>query len=364
MKKRSYIVGGILLSMLIMTSACSKEQSKSAGDDLESLDIENTTHVQLSLTDQVEVDADMTPYEDYKNGISAYYLEAYKNEADSEEESGDEIETELRLYILSEPIPQTEDQTEEETESETGQAYEDESTDFLSTGLGSLCYPDDDTLSVWRSALVRALRYTKKVSDCLLEDAKSDVQENYEEGRSLIEELTGKELSDYGICLPLDDDISYAFYYFYELNGLPILSDFLPFAEEDGGSMYNHCFGYGRVYYEADTMIGVDVDVNVSVGEVYRDSQEVIDAKEALTIAQEYYETIELTHSITISDIRLVYNTYYIDGENGETEGVILPFWYLSYFDASADCANQVLVIQAYTGEVLGSTNFIYDVDE
>lgn len=68
-----FFVSSIMLGLL----SCSKDNKT----EDKNIDID-AEHIQLDLSEKVHIDADITPYDRYKNGISSYYMDSYIDTVD------------------------------------------------------------------------------------------------------------------------------------------------------------------------------------------------------------------------------------------------------------------------------------------
>ncbi len=367
-------------------------------------DAENAVHVEIQLTDQVFVDADVTPYEDYQNGVSAYYIEPFTERDDydsfSYEEKpvlfGESLDTQLTLLNSyfgssldgSHTSVQYMDGSQlamsvSGTEGEKLFAYWfiNESNNLQDVHV----YYSNSDSGDWDNAAEQAIYYGYvNTADCQYNDMSEEVRNLADQAKELVAELTGYKVADYCLCIPLEDmgEDCYVFYCFYTTDGIPWMKQELiaqfdskvqlsdeveerHMTEEGVTNLYVYS---AEVYSANGELCAVNAYDFLSVGDVYKEKEQILDTKELLSILKNYYDGITLSSDITITDIRLVYNAYFSDSSDGEVSHILTPYWYVQYYmgeyvdlkedGTNSSYGNHCFIFDAYTGELMGNSFF------
>ncbi len=394
MKKKMIAAVSLFLMALCLT-ACGKEKA------VQDFDLENDTHLTKQLEEHVEIDADVTPYGAYKDGVSAYYISSYKDGMDMTASSYEENpilfgtslaeQTNLMKEYFGIELEASEAEIMFSGSDSLSLQLKDKSENVFfaywfvnDAGLiedPHIYYPNQESVEFQISYLSVLQNGTEKFADTLYSNASSDVQTLADRAKEFVKIFTGNEVADDCLCIPLSDmeGDCYAFYCFYETDGIPWMKQGLTsqfsadanISDEVQSRYYDEDGALNLYVYSAEVFCrnGKFAAMNlfdfVSVGEVYREKETVITAENLLAILENYYEKTLLARDVTITDIRLVYNGWFSDSEDGTVENILSPFWYVQYYmgeydeetdDGTFSYGNHCLIFDAYTGKFMSDS--------
>lgn len=107
-------------------------------------------------------------------------------------------------------------------------------------------------------------------------------------------------------------------------------------------------------YVSKDGIIGLDIYNIRMEGDVYKDTESVIEPDVVLKKIKKYYEKQILAKPVTVLDIKIVYTGYFTDSSEGEIQPMIAPFWRVRVHDGER---NVYFVYDAFTGEAVAQNN-------
>ncbi len=208
-----------------------------------------------------------------------------------------------------------------------------------------------------------------------------------EEWRNTLADFTGRTLSDIWDCTHVTEDKlvdlyavhsdDYTLYqlwdfdtalddysFYWDLGGLPIEYLGLTYDLEgeetyaDDIPILNNKILYAaqqdaqELIMDDSGLIRLWITDLYQPGEEYREAQPVVSPSVPLAAVEEYYPEKSLTDNVTITQIRLVYSTYFTDPADGEMQNAFRPFWKVLAYDESKQ-ENTLFVFDAVSGDVV-----------
>lgn len=265
MKKIISIIGtGILLAFL---AGCAEDSASEGSEvavegdpkaEIEKLDLEKTTHVIMQLDERVHVDADVTPYGDYKDGLNVY-------EIGWPMEGGEGYTTadyEKKPILLQKDLDKQADLLQElvgvdfalskMTMSQGGHDYYEIHIPSDQPDIKLAVNWDLDSLDQlrqcevhygsWQDMIAYVMDYRENLNECLAEDAALEVQQAAASGKEFLEEFVGQELADEYYCIPMADAEENAYVFLY-----PPCIDGFTVAHVDTGSFLPEDFDISKL---------------------------------------------------------------------------------------------------------------------
>lgn len=394
----------ILTGILVLLTSCSSPtgelQDASGEVKITSQDLEQE-HIKLKLLEKVSVDADITPYSKYKDGLSAYYLsphtdnhkktdiKAYRKnpvlfnqsaekvkklieEFDGGKFSLEEkvkVEKEWIKYVVSYRNASGEKKQMNCTfANDKGQFA---GTEFYLEGVGC----SGEYSSIGKSTLKDDPFYKEEsFSFAACDEVERKI-------RTLVEQITGRKLAEESYCIPITEeryhtvmkaekedeaDFPYSGEYYvvlmhFDIDGFPWKQMDIPMMEENGMELSDDIvLQEGQLFareewrqvaaYNADGLISLELDSFWYQGATYKEKEKVCTVEDILERTKTYFEDVLLKEPVTIYNISIAYSSYFTEPEEGVIKNVVRPFWVVTYWDGEQGTK---LVFDAYSGKYL-----------
>lgn len=401
----------IILSVfsIIFLQACSEENK----EEDTTVDIDSR-HIQLELTDKVHIDADITPYDKYKEGLASYYIESYVDMSGVLDEESLVENAQFFKQDISSVIESIEDNTDGSFDVDNMKIVFD--TDYMECefnikhtdregierALAYIWYLDDVgnaySPEVWFDCRNGELEATstehflgkhikKYVPECLGEDLSfAKAEAAGELWKSTLEKIMGEELSDNYIIVPVSeenynallekreseeavfDEEFYQFFFFRSVDGISWKRLDYSIPVESAGELAEgierQILGNNLMSSDEWPLI-VDVDkngirfleltANSVIDEVYKEKANVIDVNQLIKKVKEFFSLSYMVNDITIYNIELCYSSSFSDKEDGPVRNIVTPYWIVDYSidKSSGDAEAYRIVYDAYTGEFI-----------
>lgn len=328
----------------------------------------NQNHLTTKLSDLVEVDAYMTPYDLYMDGVGQWHRNSPEEaEDDSLFSEVDPDDTVLNTVTFSAFLDAIDQMAQT-----LGPIYQEawEATKGVDNIDYFHLYPDYGIYigtgghSIGGgSTLVTLLEEPERLSFMSWEDAAEAAQ-------IALNEL-GLDASEHVLVMVNDDD-SYAIDFPETVDGIPI-TYCRASCRIQAGDMSPDSMWYHERYETEEYAMGGSGGMSaatITVGEedfnllleakdsftLYREAQDVIDINDVLeTAGQVLYKH---NRAIIVKNIELGMGNQVV-GEEGEKKRIVLsPYWNITYYmrtneNSEEDMSRQMLTIDAYTGEVM-----------
>ncbi len=405
---RNRLIGLMLIAIF---TGCSSQTGDSSSADYrqEFTDSEiEEGHAEFDIAEHLSIDADITPLEKYENGLNSYYEVNYTDSGDLTDEDSFAENTTIfgheqdEFYTLLEELFGVSVDRETVSFTEVDLSGAVLMAECRSCGLNMniainwntingvlgtsaycpiFCVPwDDEDISNYATYIKGWLKSGYEELDF------GDPDEIAETYMSYLEEITGRELSDTYDCITvsettlsqladkdagtymdIDTDLEecYYFLFYYDIDGLPIdylgicheleddetCSDILESTKpDDYNTIYARPEWAQRVAVSEDGVMYLHFDNLRDKGEIYKESLDIITPTEILEKVVSYYDTMLLLDDVVITDVRLVYNVGFTDGEDGIIDEVFCPMWKVIVYDYEAGM-NKAFLYDAETGE-------------
>ena len=371
----------------------------------------------FDLMENVTVDAQITPAEKYKDGLKKYYMKHYmepdtlKSRKDFEKQPtlfGRKLSKSMDMIAekvdgaFSDKKIDCDDTSADLVvktifEGKNGETYSfiaywgigDEAFDSHSKAYSPIIHIKllEGSNSGMDTNLVENIKeYLRDYNDIevsFIEDKKK----TGEELKEFLDKLVGRKLSNTWECVPvtvesvaslnkvfkngiskLKPEEEYCTYwYYYDVKGFPFTDSNLNYTLKDGEtanelakrtSPNNILMGLSDLpllcHVSKDGIIGLDIYNIRMEGDVYKDTEQVIDPDVVLQKVKKYYEKQMLAKTVTVLDLEMVYTGYFTDGNEGEIQPMIAPFWRVRVHNGER---NVYFVYDAFTGEAIAQNN-------
>lgn len=385
MKVQKFIHIIMVTGMAIQLTACNGGSDK----DLTSIDSVNVnaSHINLQLDEDVKIDADITVADQYKDGLSSYYIEDYidgtedydvKNFQKNPILFGKSVSSQIELMesynigpfnmstlsLSWQDMPYVGINDQDGKEFKGAWIYSNENLNSL-----ELYYNLDDEWTEYN----RLNRQTMDISDYYAENLPDDVKKEGDQLKEFLQIFTGRDISEKYFCCPIEElgKDNYIYYYFYSIDGFPWVTEELNLEYEKGTSLSEEVqeraedgivlnkYERPLIIYFADSKVqGMEICSFDTLTDYYQNQKEVVNVQEILWQLNTYFESRLFTESITITNIQLVYNAAITDGDDGnEIRHIVKPFWYVGYYTETE--GNMCIIFDAYTGKFVSSQNFL-----
>ena len=403
MINRRTITSIILTGILVLLSSCSSPEGKpqDVSEKVSRRDMENG-HIKMELMEKVTVDAEVTPYSKYEEGLSIYYLEpSIDNHGKSdikkyqkkpvlfnqdmekiisliEQDSKCVFDlSKLKLEVYEQDllfsIPNKAGNGEKSSINGSWALNSDgqfAGTEFYFESLG---IDGDPYTQIGRIALDDIPMYEEKdfeFADCSVAAKKM---------RAFAEQVTGRKISEEMYCVPVTEKVYdtvmdiqqmnkeeqpypgeyYVFVMYFDIDGLPWKLVNYTMREKNGMKLADDVLVsegdlFGRnewplvVAYNADGIMGLELDSFFKISKPYKERQKVCAPDEILEKVKAYFQDILLKEPVTVYEISLAYDSYFTEPEDGLIENVVRPFWLVRYWDGKKTVQ---LVFDAFTGK-------------
>ncbi len=406
MINRRTIFSIILTGILVLLPSCSSPEGEpqDISGEISQKDMENG-HIKIELMEKVSVDAKVTPYRKYQNGLRTYYLEPsidnhgksdlkeYKKKAvlfnqEAEKITGlierhskgafDISKRKLKVRddgqgaLLS--IPYKADNGEKKIV-RCSWALDDNGqfagTEFYFEADGA----EDPYTQIGEIALDDAPMYGAK------DFGFADCSTAAEEMRAFVEQVTGRRVSEEMYRIPMTEEVYnavtdrqeidrgktpypgeyYTFVMYFDVDGLPWKRVKDGIREKNGMKLAEDILlSQGDLFcknewplivaYNKDGIMELVLDSFFKVSKPYSERQKVCTPGEILDQVKAYFQDILLKVPVTIYEISLAYDSYFTDPEDGLIENVVRPFWIVRYWDGKKTTQ---LVFDAYNGKYI-----------
>lgn len=68
-------------------------------------------------------------------------------------------------------------------------------------------------------------------------------------------------------------------------------------------------------------------------GDVYKEAEQVVDSNAILNKIKIFYEKQILIRPVTVTEVNIVYTGYFTDGNEGEIQPTVAPFWRVKVYN-------------------------------
>lgn len=418
-KKKFYRLVILLGLMIIMCSGCNKTQTSSElYDDTElSQEEMEQSHIQLNLLEYLSVDADVTPYTDYSEGLSSYYTKDYEDENNIKTISKNNVK-----IFRQEPetiLQQMEQYMSVSWNRKSLHASYDQATRTANFNITSKKSKGEEEKQIecwWgpqKGDITKGLefnmenvglgdkdeyfgsqimRYTPEYSHESL--SFGDSQKVGDKLRYMLESVIGQKINKAYTCVPVSkenydayveqndvspmgldsvskDNFKKEFYYyefFRDVDGFPWkyingysldVSDDVKYAEDVADQQTDDEIPTTNewpltINYTENGITRMELGCFQEISDVYKDKQKVLNLSEIMKKIKDKFEEDFSLLPITIEDIKLCYASGFSDSEDGEIRNIVTPYWYVGYWDHSK--LYQTMVFDAYTGRFISDT--------
>lgn len=389
--------------MLSLTAACGEQKT----GDLSEKEM-NQEHLELELMEKVTVDAEITPYDKYKAGLSSYYIESYY---EGEEASGIDVESYMATpVIFRRDIEKVKGLIEENSNGR----FTDQEIEIGENGTLHVTALYSDTKEKWINCWlgieddgrVTGTQFWFQVADGNESNEETyagkimlvyypeydrtslsfaDADETGEMLRDLLETLTGSEYAEKYECIPvskenyqalketgnagLEGSLAeeyYTYIFYHQVDGfrwkylnLSIeMTEDIVLSEDVASKVINgYLFPSDEwtqvVAYGAEGIRSLQLDAYVVPTEIYKEQEQVADVSEVLKQVEAYFDTILVASPITIYSMEICYSSWFSDAADGPLESIVSPMWVVQYWDGNS---MKQLLFDAYTGKFLMET--------
>ncbi|MCM1057420.1 MAG: hypothetical protein NC517_07430 [Firmicutes bacterium] len=371
------------------------------------------THLEMELTEGVLVDAGITPYSRYGNGLSAYYVTSEIREEDLvteeaflaapaiygysveefarllAEQSGflPEYTWEVRLnpgeaigYLVMQDQAGVERTLWCEWRMDEGgwvesnpnvvfYNYEWDSFDHnAACNLLSHAVPDESELD-FASSEELAAQAGKILMTVTGEEYYSEVicvpmgETNRQKLKDCGYEIPG-DLADSNSPYLEEDYYGYIFY--RNIDGFPlrylslsmILTENTVWDEELDAQRYLDLLipliadKQFVSFGETEGLRYLSTDRKPCIMEAYKERESVCDINRILENAKQYFDSILLPAAVTVNRIEIAYSYWFSDAEDGPLRNIAAPFWVVQYWDPASEM-QMMLIFDAFSGQLL-----------
>ncbi|MDE6639800.1 MAG: hypothetical protein K2K63_04690 [Acetatifactor sp.] len=413
MKKGIALSLSLVLMSLLLTS-CS---DFSAGERCLSPKEMESTHLEMELTDGVLVDAVITPYSRYQNGLNAYYVSMMYREEDLvsgedfifspviygyspeelarllAEQSGFlpeyvwetvpypgelignltmrdcmGVERIFRCYWLT-------DEAGRVDLSPNAVYYDYEGNHFDHNAVCNLlrvAYPDESELDFASSGELAA--QAEAILKTLTgEDYYSEVicVPMGEANRQLLKDR-GFETGDLSTGSSLYPEEDYYGYLFYrDMDGFPlrylslslVLTENVTWEEELNVQHYQDFlipFIADKQFVSWGEVGGLrylSIDRKPNIMGTYKEQESVCDINVILENARQYFDSVLNTSTMTVNHIEIAYSYWFSDAEDGPLRNIAAPFWVVQYWNPASE-VQMMLVFDAFSGQFISEVEY------
>ncbi|MDE5588555.1 MAG: hypothetical protein K2J60_05365 [Acetatifactor sp.] len=406
MKKRTIRVLVLVLTSFLFTSCSSAEEGILSPEEMES------THLEMELTDGVLVDAVITPYSRYQNGLNAYYVSMMYQEEDLVSLEDFVAEPSIYGYSLEELAQLLAEQSGFSAE------YVWETVSYQDELIGNLTMRDpagvertlwcgwstDEAGHVYSSPNALYYNYEWESFDhsaaCnLLSMAVPDESElNFAssgelavKAEQILETLTGEDYYPEVICVPMGEanrqqlkdhgyelqgqfgstpyfeEDYYAYLFYRDVDGFPLkylcpsitLTENVTWEEELNSQVHMNMLiplmaNKHFVSWGGDSGLRyLSTNRKLCMQEVYKEQEQICDINVILENARQYFDSMLITNTLTVNHIEIAYSYWFSDVEDGPLRNIAAPFWTVQYWNPASEF-QMLLVYDAFTGQFVG----------
>lgn len=351
-------------------------------------------HITGYLAEHIVVDADLTPYESYSEGLNTYYIYTYQEAEDAANyaENPTFFHQDLESFLsnLSVVLDTDFDQDNMMLDvSELMVCYEIPAIIKNSEQEKSLLFYFDlnSTKNVQRIVLyysntgMDAYDDRNNGAEMIAQNPLynreylefADGAELGEQLKNLVEDLTGYELSDSYTCIPVTtenrafsgqtiNEEYYTYVYHWSVDGFPwrmlqlFKSDYGNAELADDVVVGEDGLGAANswnviVLCSKDGITYMEIPKYYCVGEQYQQHMAICDVNTVLESTKQYLENhLAGTTVATVYNIELCYSSYFSDAADGPIQNIVMPFWVVRYWDGEW---GRDLIYDGFTGEFL-----------
>ena len=404
------ILSLLLASSILFLCACGGgAESETAGGGRTSFTEEEleSGHASFQMEENLAVDADISPREDYEKSYATYYVKIF-----CETDEGESTEQFKKSPTL---FRRTQEEWQEALEALEPGAFREQGFTLKNRQIHQKYKGDNGRTYRFQGdwgGMQKGLPYSspfycawvwfkmKERPDMDVEYAirqavpmsgrnndlsfLEDPEEQAGKFREFLEALTGRKVHERYNLVPVgkknrellveNGRESSAggehalFELYYDLDGLPIYDIGLNYRLDPDKEMDDLCYwadlGKGTLLpqservqnfrVDADGITEIDVTDFREAGDVCQKEAPVIGPNEVLAKIKDYYEGRILASPRLISDLSLVYTGYFSDGSEGIVKPVYLPVWDVTVYSMEEQgTVRYEFVYDAHTGEVL-----------
>ncbi len=398
------IVEMVLASVLIFMTSCSspKKESNGISSKVSQIDIENG-HLKMELMEKVSVDAEITPYSKYKDGVNMYYFEPFLDnygKSDLNEYKNRPVLFNQDIKEITKLIQEYSDGTFYTLKNDIKIIKQDlelsipfMADDGEKRNLYGIWYLNEDGQFVGTEVYFKSAKTDEKyaqIGKSILDDVPGYEEKNFEfadhntisnEIRTLVERITGRKISEKMYCVPVTEKLYnavtdvqeidrdkmpypgeyYTFIMYYDIDGLPWKLINFSMKESKGVNLADDVKVFDGelisknewplvVTYNADGIMSLELDSFFKIGKPYKEKEQVCTPEKILEQVEIYFQETLLEVPVTIYEISLAYDSYFTDPKDGLIENVVRPFWLVRYWDGKKTVQ---LVFDAYSGKYI-----------
>jgi hypothetical protein len=395
----------VILSVICTSCGVSSESSQEV---LRDVDV-NSDKLQMTLDDMIQVNAQITPYDKYKDGLNSYYLEPFLDNDGKKYSKYTKDNVILCNQNLNKALELIQDNAlgnfrKNKTKIESDESDLSVKIPFSGNrkGMGlklDWMFNAEQKLSgveiyfdtnggsnynyatVGRHVITTEPLYKKQDFSFMASEAVG------EKCLSLTEKITGQEFSEDYIVVPVTEEMYtkvaedgmincgeypgeyYVSVLYRSVDGFPwkglqmnikqktddvTLDSWV--EENSDGTLGCRDEWATYIAYNKDGIMDMESDVCLQQGDIYK-KETVCDVNRILKNIKEYYENVMLTDTITVYDISIAYSSYFTDGENGVIKNAVRPFWVASICDDDGKAVR--LIFDISTGKFLDISGII-----
>lgn len=416
MNRMKYLLAAFIWCSCIQFTACGTEGSPADPNGGSSCRAELTEeemkggHVSFQMDEKLIVDADVTPKEKYKNGLSSYYLRLVCETDKASEKKFLQAPTlsfhsfeeweEMLNKILPGKFKDNAFQLNRE-DADIRQAYQGKdgnSYQFRAswsnytkgvvekTGFNAPGFCID--IGHGNASFNKAISVMEYVLDCQ-GSGKTGFQQdsggNARQMKEFLHNMSGRPIYEgYDFSVVSRETIGMlnevhpwmkaeepeeeyaAFFFYYDIDGLPFKDLNLNYTMGNNETAAELCYwssvpgnclqGFSEhqqvLLADKEGIFYLDCSNMWDAGEVYKKNLPIVSPNEALLQVKEHYNRQLIKEVHTITDISLVYTGYFSDGADGKIQPVASPFWAVTVYDGDAGM-RKYFVYDACTGECI-----------
>jgi len=419
--KRQLIYLGICFTLLIggcqhnKKKIISKEE-KNIYRDIFTKEEKTTGTAEFNLTENVKIDAQVTPIDKYKNGLKKFYMKHYFETKDLNDINefmkkptlfGKDLS--VIMSMLSEKLsgkfykkPRFDAYDNKAKEIIARSTFQDKNGNLYtfntSWGTGDDRYGYDkgvycpimyirlEEKSKAMSTQIehKILQYLKDFKNMEVSFIK-DKRQTGEELKDYLEKLLGRDLSDTWDCIPVTEesivalnnvyqtDITHleskqeycSYRYYYDVKGFPYTESYLSYQLKEGetasklarmstpnNTLIGLCNPSIMCHLSKEGIIALDINNIRMEGDVYKEAEQVVDSNAILNKIKIFYEKQILIRPVTVTEVNIVYTGYFTDGNEGEIQPTVAPFWRVKVYNNDSN-GSQFFFYDAFTGEAI-----------
>lgn len=418
LKKIPFLV--FFLFVLTACSASSMSDSTEQGKEDKDFSVElsedemEQEHLELELAENIMVDAEITPYHLYKDGLNSYFTDYYKDIEDVYDK--EEIREKYTIYgkdcdtmieLLKKQIDadfsySTEDIviSDQATDGSIdlglymeNQADSDYELCYLNwwNGSDAIYNPQLGYRRIEENFHNIAMNISTYVASYDTQSLDIGAGKQTEEAlREWLEEITGETISEkYDIVVLSQENYdeylkaqgntnsetveeAYVYYFYRDVDGFPWkgyyysmdltddmeLSEFVS-RQVKGSFVLGHPDYAEMVAYTEEGIAEVETQLFNEISDVYQKKEAVADINTILLNTQSYYESQLNLSTISVYEIELCYASGFSKQQDGEIRNIVQPFWIVKCWDEDQK-KRYALQFDGYSGNFIQETGVIW----